>query len=258
MVYQDRLLLYADILGWSAAITHGEDGSKLLSAVGDIHENARNYNERAREEMIAADGKVIQTDLGPMLFKIIRTALEVQFGAFSDHFVFSLPAAFGSRVFGIASNLIIRLLRAGFLTRGAVVLGKLHHCDNVIFGPALLKAVAIEEREAFYPRILVSADVVDHCSKLTHDARHKTMIADQTGRLVINPFAMPFDGPDHLIASFAQQSLFFSDIKSIVDGQITHLEDEGRHNHAEKWRYLDQFVAGPVLNASPKLRDFWR
>lgn len=257
MVYQERLLLYADILGWSAEIERG-DGSKPLAAVQDIHGRAEDLNERAREELRAQEGKIIQTDLGPMrVGSINRMALEVQFGAFSDHFVFSLPASFGSRILGIASKLIVDLLRAGFLTRGAVVLGPLHHRDNVIFGPALLKAVEIEEREAFYPRILVSDDVVNHCSKLLHNPRDKTMIKDQTGRFVINPFAMPFDGPDEMIASFVQLNFFLPEIKSMINGRIVNLEGDGRHGHAEKWRYLDHLIAGPVLDAAPKLRGFW-
>ena len=142
-------------------------------------------------------------------------------------------------------------------TRGAVVLGPVHHCDNVIFGPALLEAVKIEEREAFYPRILVSDTVVDHCSKPPNDPRYKAMITDQTGRSVINPFAMPLDGPDDVIEFFVHLNLFFPEIKSIIGNQISSLEKQGRHQHAEKWRYLEQFIGGPVLEAAPKLRRFW-
>jgi hypothetical protein len=257
MVYQERLLLYCDILGWSEEI-RGGDSSKLLAAVEGIHKRAETYNERARETLIAQEGKIIQTELGPRRPKINRMALEVQYGAFSDHFVFSLPASFGSRILDIASELIIDLLRAGFLVRGAIVLGRLHHCDNVIFGPALLEAVKIEENEAFYPRILVSDAVADYCSKLPRDQRDKTMITDQTGRSVINPFAMPFDGPDEIIESFVQLNFFLTEIKSVIDGQINRLEKEHRHQHAEKWRYVDQFIGGPVVQAGPKLRRFWQ
>lgn len=104
-------------------------------------------------------------------------ALEVQFGAFSDHFVFSMPASFGGRIFSAASKLIISLLRAGYLIRGAVVLGLLYHSDNVIFGPALLTAVEMEERESFYPRILVSDSAVASLCRTTK--RPTLQIADR-------------------------------------------------------------------------------
>jgi hypothetical protein len=257
MVYEERLLLYADILGWSAEISGGDE-SKLAAAAETIHKRAGDYNDQDRKELLAKEGKIVPTEHGPALLGIINPMfLEVQFGHFSDHFVYSLPKSFGRRILTAASKLIIDVLRTGFLTRGAVVLGRLHHRDNVIFGPALLQAVNIEEREAFYPRILIADAVVDECSKSTHDPRHKPMIKDQTGRFVINPFAMPFDGADSEIEDFVKCNFYFSEIKSTIEHQIISLEEEGRHNHAEKWRYFSQFIAGPVLDATPKLRRFW-
>jgi len=260
MDYEDRLLLYADILGWSAEIRWG-DASRCLRAVEQIHQHAEAYNERARRELEAMEGQVVQTEVGPILLETInRMRLTIQFGAFSDHFVFSLPASFGSDILDIASKLIRDLLRLGFLTRGAVVLGPLYHQDNVIFGRALLDAVGIEEHESFYPRVLVSSAVIEHCSKLGHDPNYKTTLRDQTGRTVINPFAMPFDAPDGMInmASFVRDNFFLPEIKGTINRQIEGLEKEDRHGHAEKWRYLLQFITGPVLEAAPKLRPFWQ
>jgi hypothetical protein len=170
-----------------------------------------------------------------------------QFGAFSDHFVFSVPDWFGGRILTKASQLIIDLLRAEFLIRGAVVLGPLYHCDNVIFGPALLRAVDIENNETFYPRILVSDAVVDHCSRLGHDLQCSLMIRDRTGRLVINPFAVPFEAPDEAIESVARLNFFLPEIKPIIVRKLIDLENEGRHRHAEKWRYLDNLSRGRCL-----------
>lgn len=258
MEHAERLLLYADILGWSAEIAHG-DMSRCLTAVEKIHDYGAAYNEKARQELIALEGKVIDTDFGPIrVGSINRMRLEIQFGAFSDHLVFSLPASFGSRILTMASTLIRNLLRLGFLTRGAVVLGPLHHQDNIIFGRALLEAVELEERQAFYPRVLVSDAVVGHCSRLPNDPRDRSMITDQTGRIVINPYAMPIDGPDEIINSFMEHNFFFSEIKRLLDDRIDALERERRHNHAEKWRYMQEFISGPVLEAAPKLRRFWQ
>lgn len=258
MVYQERLLLYADILGWRAAI-ECDDGSRLFSVIQSIHKHAESNNERARQELILKQGQIIKTNLGPVrLGRINPMAMEVQFGAFSDHFVFSVPDWFGGRILTKASHLMIDLLRAGFLTRGAVVRGPLYHCDNVIFGPALLRAVDIEEKDAIYPRILVSDSVVDHCSRLGHDLQHKVMIRDQKGNLVINPFAVPFEGSDEVIESLVQLNFFLPDIKSRIDREIAYLESAGRRRETGKWRYLDEFIGGPVLEAAPQLRRFWQ
>lgn len=259
VIYQKRLLLYADILGWTAEIKSG-DQTKLLSAVNIIHARAKELNEQERERWRTMEGKVIQTDLGPGQVSWVNPmALEVQFGAFSDHFLYSLPASFGSRIYSAARELIVDLLKLGFLVRGAVTYGDLYHQDNVVFGPALLEAVDIEEQEAFYPRILISEGARIHCAKSPGDERYKIVIHDQMGRNVINPFALPFThSSDEMVLSTARQFFPLDQIKSTVDAQIAALEKADQHRAAEKWRYFDRLVDGPVLDAAPQLRSLWR
>jgi hypothetical protein len=257
MVYEKRLLLYADILGWTAETMSG-NGEKALAAVMHIQRRADEINQRVRDGLKESQGKVIQTDLGPMHVSSINPMfLEVQFGAFSDHFVWSLPAAFSYRILSIAVHLILDLLRGGFLTRGAIVLKDLYHRDNVIFGPALLQAVEMEEGEAFYPRILISETAVEHFLGLPGDEPVKTIIKDQTGRFVVNPFIIPFSGPDEMTESFVNQNLFIAEVKSIIEAQILDLENRKKSRYVEKWRYYHQFLEGPVLDSEPKLRPFW-
>lgn len=47
------------------------------------------------------------------------------------------------------------LLEIGYYTRGAVTVGLVHHQDNVVFGPALIRAHYLEQHVAIYPRIVV-------------------------------------------------------------------------------------------------------
>lgn len=259
-MYEDRLLIYGDILGWSDEIRRG-DSSTLMAAVENIHQRAEQHNEQSREDLRAQEGKIVETDLGPLrMGKINPMAMEVQFGAFSDHFVFSLPESFGSRIYSIAAKLLVDLLRLGFLTRGAVVLGSLYHVDNIIFGPALLDAVAMEERQAFYPRILVSHSAFVHCATDLDSVPPECAltIRDQTDRIVVNPFALPFEGGDDILDSFVEQNFFFSEIKSMIDQKIEGLEKQDRYDHAEKWAYLRDFVTGPVFRASPRLERYWK
>jgi hypothetical protein len=226
---------------------HG-DQTRLLSAVNIIHERTKELNEQERERWRTME-----------VSKVNPMALEVQFGAFSDNFLYSLPASFGNRIYSVARVLIVDLLKLGFLVRGAVTYGDLYHKDNVVFGPALLEAVDIEQNEAFYPRIIVSEGARDHCSKLLSDERYKIVIEDHTGRKVINPFALPFTcGSDEMILSTARQFFPMDQIKSTVDVQIAELEKANRHKAAEKWRYFDRLVDGPVLDAAPQLRSLWR
>jgi hypothetical protein len=61
MIYQERLLLYCDILGWSSEIRAGES-SKLLAAVEKIHQRAEAHNERERETLPGKTGAARMTD----------------------------------------------------------------------------------------------------------------------------------------------------------------------------------------------------
>jgi hypothetical protein len=186
--------------------------------------------------------------------------METQFGAFSDHFVYSTPQSggLGFLLLSTVSKLVIDLLHVGFLTRGALVVGDLYHRDNVIFGPALIEAFNIERGEAFYPRILLSEPVIKELSEYDMRDLGPVVVTDLTGRLVMNPFPLPFTGgEDGFLESFVRLNFHFADIKQIIDRSISKLESEGRHVHAEKWRYMQRLIGGPVLEAEPRLRRHW-
>ena len=152
--------MYVDILGWRELICAGVD-EKLLEIVELIHLVAEGSNEHVRQHYLARDGKYEEWAPGISgKVQVNPLFLQHQFGAFSDHFVFSMPATYGLWFLNTASKFIIDLLHAGVLTRGAAVLGDLYHRDNVIFGPALVEAAEIETRESIYPRILLSSEVV--------------------------------------------------------------------------------------------------
>ena len=64
-MYENRLLIYADILGWSDEIRRG-DSSTLMAAVEKIHQRAEQHNEQSREDLRAQEGNVVETDIGPL------------------------------------------------------------------------------------------------------------------------------------------------------------------------------------------------
>jgi hypothetical protein len=257
MAYENRLLLLVDILGWSDAIMANKV-EDLLPAVERIHRQAEVNNERFRQELLERDGKRVEFAPGLVgTAEISPMFLQVQFGAFSDHFVYSLPESFGGRILTVASKMIIDLLRMGFLTRGAIVHGGLFHRDNIVFGRALLDAVEAEKSEAFYPRILVSDAAAEWCTDHLRDSRYQPMIRDQTGRLVVNPFAIPAHGSDEMMDSLISLNYFPAEIRALVDSRIRELDAKGRHRHSEKWRYMRDFISGPVLRAVPAMKRHW-
>lgn len=241
---KQRLLAFIDILGWTKAC-ESSDLEPMLSALAIIHRQGEVFSERARQEAISAKGAVIN----PLY-------LEVQFGAFSDHFVFSKPADFGGRIFSVA-KICLDLLKIGFLTRGAIVLGKLYHQDNIIFGPALIDAVRIEETEAFFPRIIVADNVIQHCEELGHlgELRRHFVIEDQDGRSILNMFCMPEYGQNaewdkSTIALNIPMRVIWKTINDKI--QLYHSPESRRYR--EKWIYLKDVIENRVFSIYPALK----
>jgi hypothetical protein len=256
-MYEQRFLLYVDILGWSTAVKENGEDPRLLDAVKLIHLHAEGYGERHKQDIrdraAKSKGKI----------QLLPAFFEVQFGAFSDHFVYSLPVGFGPRIVTTASKLIVDLLRMGWLTRGAIVLGPLHHKDNVIFGPALLEAVEVEARHSIYPRVLISDAALAEINEWEDDPRYKDKIRDQYGRFVVNPFAVPFvvDGNSDvgkgMMDSFVNMNFGFKEIKSLLAAEVEKHTKADRGPQAEKWAYLHRFIAERVLSEEPRLKEYW-
>jgi hypothetical protein len=172
-----------------------------------------------------------------------------------------MPWDFGGRILTAGIRLIVDLLHMGFLTRGAIVVGDLFHRDNVIFGPALLEAYQIESREAFYPRIIVSNKALEELADDVGD--DGLVIDDGSGRKVLNPFWLGFTVEDpereqQAIDSFQSLNRHLIGVKPIIEANIRELEAAGRVAHAEKWHYMRRLIEGPVLQADPRLRPFWK
>lgn len=229
-VYKKRWLLYVDILGWREHVAAGAS-SRLLEILKRIHVIAEEHNERVRQEYIARDDQ--HEDWGEGIRGTVSVNplyLQYRFGAFSDHFVFSMPDSYGPWFLQSASKLVIDLLHAGFLTRGAAVLGDLYHRDNMIVGPAVVEAADMEARETIYPRILLSAAVTQAWDD-TESMRGSTLvIEDMLGRRIVNPFSLPFVGSEAVMDSFVDLdlNLHLREIRAAIDMQISTLEAANR------------------------------
>jgi hypothetical protein len=136
-VYQNRVLGYFDILGWSELIRESERRPEIISDLeAAIKAAAEGWEERHQTPQHI-----------------------VQFAQFSDHVCISSLADRENAITFVAiavGALTLRLLNMGYPTRGALVAGPLFHTGNRIFGPALVEAHEIESKVAKYPRLVFS------------------------------------------------------------------------------------------------------
>jgi hypothetical protein len=133
----DRLIGYLDILGWSEIVRDEQRANDVAMA------------------MLEAQAEKETWEFGRAL---TRADYSVQFSAFSDCVVLScdlqsMPAR--EQLLWRVCRLYLLWLHRGFLSRGAVVVGRGVHVDNVVYGTGLVDAYRLEREVAVYPRIVV-------------------------------------------------------------------------------------------------------
>ncbi len=149
IAYEDRVLAFVDILGWKEAITRSEKDPAVLQGLGAalalLREAPRLWEHAQKNPDIA----------------LVPTATQ-----FSDTLVLSEPSSDGaaSRIAQRVRDYCWRMLLAGYLTRGAITLGRLYHDGSVVVGPALVEAHGLEQKVAIYPRIVLAPKIVEMLS----------------------------------------------------------------------------------------------
>jgi hypothetical protein len=131
----NHLIAFVDLLGFRSIITGQDDllQHRVLSILTKISETKSDFKIETR----VIDATRREISVLPSI------------SAFSDHLVFSLPAAHvdGLTVISVA-NLIADIfsdaIRIGCLVRGGVSFGRLYHKHGVLFGPGLVEAYELE------------------------------------------------------------------------------------------------------------------
>jgi hypothetical protein len=215
--YEQRVVAYADIVGWTAACQDPSRYSQLRNAAQAIASYARNFSQEIK-------GKVERIkDTVPV--SLVEEHASFEFSFFSDNFAVSAPSRYADQLFKILAFACNSLLRANFLVRGGVTLGALHHHDNLLFGPALIEAVDLEGL-ASYPRLLCSPSLVEFLVATSY--RDHVIIRDREQDLVAN---IACGGPDAL-----------RDLNGVLEGELTTLRLNGTEKAVGKWSYLQDML----------------
>jgi len=208
--YETRIVAYADILGWSGTIKNENQFNRLHKAVTSIADHANSFSPDAKAE-------VKKCKVEPF----IKKYESVEFSYFSDSLVISVLPDYGEFLFKILSFSADALLHERFLTRGGVTLGDLYHSNGVVFGPALNKAVEIEQKEAMYPRFLCSQKLFEHLEKMPY--RDEVILQDCCQEWVVNIACESLNNRD--------------DLMKIIQSESHKTESAER-----KWRYMQTML----------------
>ena len=147
--YEERVVAFLDILGFTKTIKKTESDitelKKLISLLSRINEGVINLKT---EDKNPAD---------------------IRMSVFSDSIIIS--CALNGSIDIFARQLLqinIWLIEQDYFVRGGVDFGKVYHKDNMVFGPAFIKACELEKL-ANYPRIVLSDKAKETMSPIKND-----------------------------------------------------------------------------------------
>jgi len=158
LIYEDRLVAFVDILGWSAAVqSSGAAGAGELGWVVVLLQDLEREAQAHAHFASAIPPEVPWP--GPTRGTVVTQ--------FSDSVVISLPADDPTAAWTIdqyLSLLCSRACQSGFLVRGGVTRGLIYHRQRIVYGPALIDAYQLEQR-AVWPRIVSSPNLFEGTSR---------------------------------------------------------------------------------------------
>jgi hypothetical protein len=135
IVYEDRLLAFLDILGFSERLLRSGKDQKLGRELLDFFVSLKTLLARFQSDDFAVT-------------------------LFSDTLCISSrePPNFSSFCCGL-SLIVTSLLGLNYTVRGAVSRGLLYHKGDIIFGPCLVRAHNLENTLAIFPRIIIDPNL---------------------------------------------------------------------------------------------------
>jgi hypothetical protein len=139
-VYSERYVAFIDILGFSSHVRQSEhspsEAEKLVKIMNRI---SSHWSDKA----LLVTHDIYGEDFRSQSFSDCTILSEA-----------ATPRGLHYLLFRVTS-FAVDLLANGFLSRGGIAKGPLHHSDSAVFGPAFLRAYDLEQHVADYPRIIV-------------------------------------------------------------------------------------------------------
>lgn len=147
--YEERIILFLDFLGFKELVE-------------------RTTRERGFLKRLVRAMDVVG-EIGSDNSDLLKTQQVTQF---SDSIVVSYKVTEQSAVFWLINSIalhVIRLAQLGFLVRGGLTVGELHHSARHVVGPAMNEAYRLESKVAKYPRVVIDPKLLEVARRARSD-----------------------------------------------------------------------------------------
>ena len=163
--YENRLIAFIDILGFSEIVKQSENDSKKIELIYSILDYLKNWETSESWDLKLVE---IEEDAQRKGVKYFDIREKTNCTSFSDSIVISVKV--DNNVNEMTSTLIANiayigaiLLEEGVLLRGGLTIGNIVHNENgTVFGQGLIDAYELERNCAKFPRIVFSDKIIKH------------------------------------------------------------------------------------------------
>jgi hypothetical protein len=204
LIYETRFTAFLDVLGWKDLIERSRSDPGLAGRMAKLIEHGANLDLLRRNIASAVNSDDCLTRVSQ----------------FSDSIILSRPSSDFLALFIVDVCLFqIYAIYHGFLVRGGIAVGELHHGDHAVFGPALVSAYRLESEIALYPRIVLDEQMLPFFELSHNPGLSDFIIKDpHDGIYYLNFLKFPFEKPfkyeemslDQLWTFFRQYEQAFS------------------------------------------------
>ena len=164
-VYTQRVLLCLDILGFRQAISESESDDEEAERIFQAITVRKDELESAWAQQSYENRRIT---------------------AFSDSIIISYSEEDLQFLIQDCMAQQISFLQHGFLSRGGIGVGKLYHADNVVFGPAFIKAYDFESKHACVPRVILDPELTNNDENMRRWKDFEHVLPDSDGHYYVN------------------------------------------------------------------------
>ena len=224
--YEHYYIAFIDVLGFRNMIEN-----KTCEEITELYRSIREM-KFLHEETADENGKVIAFPIVPRE--------EVHIRVMSDSICICIRADIPGSLFVLTFMCLefqARMLELDtpVLLRGAITKGKLFSDQDLVFGPAFVKAYLMEEKNASVPRIIIAGETVEeYCKQYPeYEVLKGWTFRDYDGFFALNYIA--FYGVASQKDAGRLEGLYFKHIKPVLDSTI----DDSIRN---KYLYLESRI----------------
>jgi hypothetical protein len=161
LVYENRIIAFLDIMGWSEAIKNSINDPSFTTQLGIGVDFINKHIEMARWQ---------QEHQFPYDYQISHFSDSIIISTNCEQFSFDHISA---QVHWIIQYFLSMKLPI----RGAITIGKLIHRQSMVYGPALVRAYELEKDVAIWPRVILDEPI-------TMSVPENITVSDQSGKIL--------------------------------------------------------------------------